>query len=223
MTKMLFGYWDLRGLGEPIRLMLEYTGFEYEDKRYQFIKEKENYSDRNWTEAKYSLGFEYPNLPYLIDGDVKVTESWAIMKYLSRKFKALGPDNEKERIKCDVTEGVVQDVRKEFYDFCYSVKYKTDKEEFLKEISAKLEQLQQSLGHHTWLCGPNLKYVDFVFFEILVHFQVALPGSLDKYPMFVQGLKRFDSLERIAAYKASEKFKTYPVMGPNSQVGEKDP
>uniref|UniRef100_F7AHD2 glutathione transferase n=1 Tax=Ciona intestinalis TaxID=7719 RepID=F7AHD2_CIOIN len=219
MTKMLLGYWDLRGLGEPIRLMLEYAGFEYEDKRYQFIKEKEDYSDRNWTEPKYSLGFDYPNLPYLIDGDVKVTESWAIMKYLSRKFEKLGPENEEERIKCDVTEGVVQDVRKQFYDLCYSATFVTSKEEFLQEIAPKLEQLQRSLEHHTWLCGTNLKYVDFAFFEFLDHLRVCLPGSLDKYPLFVKSLKRFDSLEKIAAYKTSEKFQKCPVNGPMAQAG----
>jgi glutathione S-transferase len=30
---------------------------------------------------------EYPNLPYLIDGDVKLTETLAIMKYVCKKWK----------------------------------------------------------------------------------------------------------------------------------------
>ena len=30
---------------------------------------------------------DYPNLPYLIDGDVNLTETAAIMKYIAHKWK----------------------------------------------------------------------------------------------------------------------------------------
>lgn len=42
-----------------------------------------------WTNEKEAntLGMEYPNLPYLIDGDVKLTETLAIMKYVCKKWK----------------------------------------------------------------------------------------------------------------------------------------
>lgn len=33
------------------------------------------------------MGLEYPNLPYLIDGDAKITETIAIMKYVAKKWK----------------------------------------------------------------------------------------------------------------------------------------
>ena len=29
---------------------------------------------------------DFPNLPYLIDGEVKLSESWAIAKYIARKY-----------------------------------------------------------------------------------------------------------------------------------------
>ena len=31
-----------------------------------------------WLDVKFTLGLEFPNLPYLIDGDVKLTQTIAI-------------------------------------------------------------------------------------------------------------------------------------------------
>lgn len=35
---------------------------------------------------KKNLGFAFPNLPYLIDGNVKITESAAVLKYIPKRF-----------------------------------------------------------------------------------------------------------------------------------------
>jgi len=38
---------------------------------------------------KFALGLAFPNLPYFIDGeDVKLTETAAIMQYISSKWRA---------------------------------------------------------------------------------------------------------------------------------------
>jgi glutathione S-transferase len=34
-----------------------------------------------------TIDLKFPNLPYLIDGDVKVTESLAILKYIAKKYR----------------------------------------------------------------------------------------------------------------------------------------
>ncbi len=41
--------------------MLEYVGREYNEKRQESMEE--------WLERKYNLGLEFPNLPYLLDGN----------------------------------------------------------------------------------------------------------------------------------------------------------
>lgn len=43
-----------------------------------------------WLADKPNLGLAFPNLPYLIDGDVKLTQSLAIMRYLARKAGLFG-------------------------------------------------------------------------------------------------------------------------------------
>ena len=43
-----------------------------------------------WTNVKataeFQEGFAFPNLPYLVDGDVKISQSTAMLKYIARKF-----------------------------------------------------------------------------------------------------------------------------------------
>ena len=73
------GYWKIRGMGEPIKLLLEYLEVPYEWKEYT----PENAQD--WFENdKVNLGIEFPNLPYLIDGEFKTAQTQTIMKYLGK-------------------------------------------------------------------------------------------------------------------------------------------
>ena len=76
------GYWKIRGMGEPIKLLLEYLEVPYEWKEYT----PKNAQD--WFENdKVNLGIEFPNLPYLIDGEFKTAQTQTIMKYLGKDNK----------------------------------------------------------------------------------------------------------------------------------------
>jgi glutathione S-transferase len=62
---MILGYWNIRGLAQPIRFLLEYLRLPYEDKRYT--------NPEQWFRIdKLSPGFidnPLANLPYLKDGN----------------------------------------------------------------------------------------------------------------------------------------------------------
>ena len=66
------GYWNVRGYGEPSRLLLKHLGIEFQDTRYDFGEN--NDSVDSWYKVKFTLGLPFPNLPYLIDGDFKLTQ-----------------------------------------------------------------------------------------------------------------------------------------------------
>ena len=69
------GYWNLHGLGEPIRYLLHYSGQQFVDKRYDIVGAPTFESTKEWFEKdKPQLAADFPNLPYLIDGDIVLTQ-----------------------------------------------------------------------------------------------------------------------------------------------------
>ena len=86
------GYWNIRGLGEPVRLVLEYAGKPYDWKEYTIANYMEWFG-----KDKQELGMDFPNLPYLIDGDFKVAQSTTILKYIGRLNGLFGSENPQVR------------------------------------------------------------------------------------------------------------------------------
>jgi glutathione S-transferase len=66
MSKVTLGYWKIRGRGQVPRLLLAYTNAIWEDVQYT-APEQWFGADRN------SLKLDFPNLPYLIEGDFRIT------------------------------------------------------------------------------------------------------------------------------------------------------
>lgn len=85
----ILGYTNVRGLAQSIRNLLTYKGVNYEDKQY-YTCPTPPYDRAEWTKDKPCLGLKFPNLPYFIDGDVKMTQTVAILRYLGRKYD-MGP------------------------------------------------------------------------------------------------------------------------------------
>jgi len=83
--KIQLGYWKIRGLAQPIRYLLEYIEHPYEDVMYE-QGDAPDYSIASWTEVKNNLGLDFPNMPYLIDQDVKLTDTVTIMIYLATAY-----------------------------------------------------------------------------------------------------------------------------------------
>uniref|UniRef100_H2XQD9 glutathione transferase n=1 Tax=Ciona intestinalis TaxID=7719 RepID=H2XQD9_CIOIN len=212
-SKMILGYWNFRGMGEQIRLMLEYLGLEYEDVKYYQVLRKDNTADlSNWLDEKYKLGLNFPNLPYLIDKDVKLTESMAIMKYLANKG-GLMPETEEEHIRCDIFQGFMIDFRKTFRDLCSNPDFNILKQKFQQNLDIKLRQIDTFFGCHEWMAGKRLTWIDFYFFETFDVIQMCFPESVDGHPRIKHHREIFLTLQPISEYRKSNRFIKYPVRG----------
>ncbi|CAG0890649.1 unnamed protein product [Darwinula stevensoni] len=212
----VIGYWRPRGLLHPIRMLLVHTGVDFEDKVYPETSRDE------WLKDKESLGLPMPNLPYYIDGDCKLTQSLAIIRYLARKHGLAGT-NEEELIRTDLVECQVQDLRLALIKLGYHEYSEEAREKYLKETLANhLKLLSGYLGDHPWVAGNKMTYVDFLLHDTLDWHLFLDPTCLDGYQNLKDFLARFESQPNIKAFMESEKFLKWPIFGPMSKWGYDD-
>jgi glutathione S-transferase len=103
-SKPKLGYWDIRAICEPIRFLLNYLEIDFEDYRIP-LGEGES-AMVPWTSQKYSHGLDLPNLPFYIDGDVKLTQSLAILQYIGEKYNLCGDNLEEKATACMVAQAL---------------------------------------------------------------------------------------------------------------------
>ena len=58
-------------------------------------------------QEKFKLGLDFPNVPYLICGDIKLTQSMAILRFLAR-LGGLFPKTEEGQRRADMVEQQVK-------------------------------------------------------------------------------------------------------------------
>ena len=110
-TKPTLGYWKIRGLASTIRYIFEYLKVDYNDVHYEQGDAPE-YNREAWLSVKETLGLDFPNVPYLIHGDLKITESAAITRYVINKFgPELAGKTPEEAAHADQLYGVLGDIR----------------------------------------------------------------------------------------------------------------
>lgn len=69
-----------------------------------------DYDRSQWLDVKFKLDLDFPNLPYLVDGKNKITQSNAILCYIARKHNMCGK-TEEEKIRVNIMENQIMDFR----------------------------------------------------------------------------------------------------------------
>ncbi|XP_028735244.1 glutathione S-transferase Mu 1 [Peromyscus leucopus] len=216
---MTLGYWDIRGLAHAIRLLLEYTDSSYEEKRYT-MGDAPDYDRSQWLSEKFKLGLDFPNLPYLIDGSHKITQSNAILRYIARKNNMCG-ETEEEKIRVDILENQAMDVSNQLARVCYSPDFEKLKAEYSEQLPGTMKLFSQFLGKQTWFVGEKITFVDFLAYDILDLHLIFEPKCLDAFPNLKDFVARFEGLKKISAYMKSGRFLRTPLYTKVATWGNK--
>lgn len=216
MSKPIFGYWDVRGLAEPIRYLLRYKNVDFEDKQYPL-------SDfDSWFGNKFNHGLDFPNLPYYIEGSVKLTQSTTILRYLAKKYNLEG-ETEEEKLRVSLLEQQVVDLRTSIIRLVYNENYEKLLPDFVKGVPDQLKLLEAFLGDRKFFAGEHLTYVDFMAFEIVEYYKYIVPKVLEGFPNLRKYQERMKSLPALKKYLESPQYKSWPLFAPHANWGGKGP
>lgn len=220
-SKLTLGYWNIRGLAQPIRLLMEYAGLLWEDKFYvqAGADAPVPFDKSEWFDVKPTLGLRFPNLPYLIDGDLKITQSQAILRYVAKKkpeLQLLGTDASSAAL-CDEVIFECMDAKSRMTGLMYRVG--RDSSFIENELPTVLKSFEDSLISDLWFAGDALTCADFIVWEYL-DCAVLYTGQVDylsvnNYPKLASFKTRFEAIPSIRAYLDSERFTI--ISGINNQ------
>ncbi|CAH8506421.1 unnamed protein product [Dicrocoelium dendriticum] len=202
--------------GQVIRLLLEHLGVEYKERLY------DQRDASVWFETdKHALGLEFPNLPYFLDGDFKLTEYCAILRYIAEKYDTVGKTLQ-ERAKVSMLESAASELRVDIIKMAISAHMEDECEKFLKRVPIILKHWSSFLGDKPFLLGDSPLYVDFMLYEnldVLLYLERAILDATEKLVLYK---KRIEELPAIKAYMNSERFIKWPLHAWHAAFGGGD-
>ncbi|KAF8777977.1 glutathione S-transferase-like [Argiope bruennichi] len=209
--KPILGYWDLRGIVEPIRYLLRYKKVDFLDKRYVHGTDK-------WLKEKFSLGLDFPNLPYYMENNLKLSQSLAIIRHLGAKYELDGKTNQ-QKLRIYVAEQQSRDFRMSLRTIAYDPHCEEKKKEFLENISGSFREWERFVGNRKFIAGDDLSYVDFMVYENLDYYRLFHATILEDYPILKAYHSRVKNLPEMQEYLKSPNYKRWPIFGPTAKFG----
>ena len=204
---MEIGYWNIRGLLAPIQYLDEYCKTGAKFVKYDVHKTEDGWDRSAWFDVKFDKGMVFPNLPYLLDGEVRISESWAVLKYLARKSGKCLPTNNKDWAVAEQLEGFLSDFRMGFIRVAYMG---ADAKTHFSNVVKQLDQLSAELGEKNWFLG-DISYVDFWAWEIIDHHVCYKKSFLDGHENLKNWHQRFRNLEAVKTVMAGDNWNEYPI------------
>jgi glutathione S-transferase len=205
--KPTLGYWHIRGLAESIRYLLDYLGVDFENKTY-LQGPAPDFDGSEWTNAIEGLGMSFPNLPYFLDGAVRISETLAIFQFIASKYGApLAGETVEQRAEINQLGGVLHDIKFWIAMQCYDPTFLSKKDSVVQDALAEVARLKKYLGEKQFLLGEQITWPDFIFFEILELLNALSPGSSQSAGESIENYRvRIASLPQLQARLTSARL-----------------
>ncbi|XP_031572873.1 hematopoietic prostaglandin D synthase-like isoform X2 [Actinia tenebrosa] len=201
-------YFDLRGRGESIRMVLAFTGVKYTEERVTM---------EGWPEIKSSGRCPFGQLPLLELGNGRViSQSVAILRFLALE-NGVAPDNAYERARADMIVDSVKDMEDKM-----AMLYWEKDEQRKAQLNTSIydDNLPKLMGFLTkilegnnggkgYLVGNKISYADinvFGFFNgYLGGGKLEVPEQIKAFPLLVDLYNRVMNEPKILEYLKNRK------------------
>jgi len=196
-------YFDVRGLGESIRLLLNYVGQPYEEERLTF---------EDWPNNKPR--FPYGKIPVLeIDGKV-LAETLVILQHLGKKYGLAGKDEWEEAKINEFGNFHFIDVGNEIGPYIRAVigyipgdTVALRRDKFLPALETYLPIYVKTIKESGsgFIAKSGVSWVDFLVVENIITIRNMEEGIMEKYPELEQYIERVQQLPQIRKYIETRK------------------
>lgn len=221
--KPILGYWNIRGLASPIRLLLSQANVEFDERHYD-CGPPPDYDHTAYLQDKtgaLKAQLQFPNLPYYLDNQVKLTQSQVILRHLARKHNLAG-QSEQDRLRADLVASQVYEWAVEYgRGFAWDRRYKNKLVGYLKTLNERLCLLSDQMGEKRFVAGDlgGPTYADFIQYEYLESLVDFQPDLLAHHPRLISFVKRVDELEGVHRYFSSPTAIKRPFNGAPAVIG----
>ncbi|KAA0201398.1 hypothetical protein HAZT_HAZT000373 [Hyalella azteca] len=192
----ILGYWDVRGIVQPIRMLLEYTGTRYEEKLY-VCGPAPSYDKSCWLNEKDSLGLDFPNVSATLDTSGVIlpnnlaavfTSQLPYLPHSCRIYLTAAVFTSQLpylplscRINLTAPVFTSQLPYLPHSSRIYLTAPESDKAAYLAGLPAKWKSLSDFLGSRKWLAGDNDNYDEIININIViwyVYLQLTYPDLI---------------------------------------------
>ncbi|KAF7633276.1 GST N-terminal domain-containing protein, partial [Meloidogyne graminicola] len=210
LNNLTLFYLNIRGRGEPIRLLLNYLNISFIDYRIS----KERWLGIDGLEEAFKNRTPFGHLPLikLIDGR-EIAESFAIMRLIARQNNLVG-DDQWEDAKIDEFADFHKDSFSAFHDFLFLTETQiqqenpTNFEKFQNLINQYLPiyQRQLQLFPSSNFLFKKLSWPDFLVVDFVESLTIVRPFALIKYPELVELRRKIYELPQLQNYLSKRIF-----------------
>jgi len=187
-------YFDIKGLGEPIRYLLKYAGISFEDDRFSF---------EQWPSVKPSTPFG--QVPILTINGKVYNQTVALARFVAKKAKLVGKDDF-ENMEIDSIIDTINDIRTKIALNHYNPDEESKKKntEVLKKetIPYYLDRLEEIVKKNNGHCACNkLTWADLFFVSMMDLMEYYSGEKLfAKYPCMTKLRETVNNLPAIKAW-----------------------
>ena len=201
-------YWNIRGLGSYICM-----AFFAADKDFDLIEYSADTEDDWFGRDKPALTMTLPNLPYLRDGHLEISEHDAIFRHVLRKYQPdlLGNNvDEQGEIDQFITFWAKTNVNMRMWCYSDASKDGSDATRIAKldEFKYQFERINQRLEKSKYLVGETMTGADIFFYDTFLIMETIHAETAHKYANIHRVKKDVESTPWYQTYKSSNKWHT---------------
>ena len=195
---------------------MAYVGQSFVDEL--FTRDDSLPSEDIWKTHKTLKNLDFPDLPYLIDNGVGLSQDVAILRYLSRKF-SLQTKSEWEERRIDQIEQVIVKYRSQATSFFYSSFATGLMSSYKRGLKSKMEYLSRFLGQHRFFSGGSISHIDFMVYEWIDQHRLFDRSCIEDMGNLQDFMKRIEDLPNVKKYMSSSKFINWPLLEDRASFG----